>query len=240
MKKFQLWPAIDIIDNKPVRLYKGDYSQKTQYSENFSDLAKKFSSFADGIHVVDLDGAKAQKPINISALQEISKNSDIPVEIGGGIRNIFDIENFLSAGATRIILGTSALKNPDFLQEAIEKFSAKKIIIGVDAKDGNVAVHGWEESSSVDAEIFIENLQNNFGVKTVIFTDIATDGALCGPPLKTFSRLVKKFPSLEIIASGGVSCIQDIYDLKKTGVAGCIFGKAFYEGRISLEELQEI
>lgn len=237
-KKFQLWPAIDIIDAKPVRLFKGNYDKKTQYDITFSLLAQKFSIFADGIHVVDLDGAKSQKPINIQALKEIANNSSIPIEIGGGIRTLEDITTFLNAGAKRCILGTSALKNPDFLQKALNKFGPEKIIVGVDAHDGMVATHGWEESSSVEAEKFIEDLQKKFGVTTVIFTDIASDGTLAGPPLETFKMLVEKFPNLEIIASGGIANIEDIKALKKIGVAGCIFGKAYYEGLLDEIELK--
>lgn len=236
---FELWPAIDLIDGKPVRLYKGDYSQKTEYSTALSELAQQFSDCSFGIHVVDLDGAKAQTPINFSAFQEISENSSIPFEVGGGIRNITDIENILEAGATRVILGTSALKNPDFLKASVEKFSAEKIVVGVDAKDGMVATHGWETKSTVNAEDFIQKLSDKFGIKTIIFTDIATDGTLAGPPLETFSRLVQKFPHIDIIASGGIAEISDIEKLRTIGVKGAIFGKSFYEGKISIQELKE-
>jgi phosphoribosylformimino-5-aminoimidazole carboxamide ribotide isomerase len=238
MKNFELWPAIDLIDGKPVRLYKGDYDQKTEYETSLSTLAKQFSRVAFGIHVVDLEGAKKQKPVNFKAFQEIFSSSKIPFEVGGGIRNTQDIENLLAAGAKRVILGTSALKNPKFLQDAVNTFSPEKIVVGVDAKDGMVATHGWEEKSNVDAEEFIEKLQKKFGIQTIIFTDIATDGTLSGPPLKTFARLVKKFPTLHIIASGGIANMNDIQKLKEIGVQGAIFGKAFYENKISLEELE--
>ncbi len=236
---FQLWPAIDIIDGKPVRLYKGDYSQKTEYSTSLATLAKQFSECSFGIHVVDLDGAKAATPISFSAFQEISENADIPFEVGGGIRNIVDIQKILDSGAERVILGTSALKNPEFLREAVDTFSTDKIVIGVDAQDGMVATHGWETKSTVNAEDFIQKLADDFDIQTVIFTDISTDGTLAGPPLETFKRLVDKFPNIDIIASGGISKISDIEKLREIGVKGAIFGKSFYEGHISIEELKK-
>jgi phosphoribosylformimino-5-aminoimidazole carboxamide ribotide isomerase len=233
----QLWPAIDIINEKPVRLYKGDYSQKTEYAHCFAELVETFSAFAHGIHVVDLDGAKAGRPVNLLAIEEICKLSKIPVEVGGGIRSTEDIQRLLNIGVSRIILGTSALKDPQFAMHALEIFGPERIVIGVDAKDGNVATHGWEKDSGANAEEFIEILQNKFGVQTIIFTDISTDGTLLGPPIATFDHLVQKFPKLDIIASGGVSCAEDFQSLEKTGVTGCIFGKAFYEGKVRAEEL---
>lgn len=235
----QLWPAIDIINQKPVRLFKGDYTQKTEYDESFSSLSATFSSFAHGIHVVDLDGAKAGKPVNIHAIEEICRNSTIPVEVGGGIRTLEDISLLLEKGVYRVILGTSAVNDQEFLRAALEKFSAEKIVVGVDAKDGFVATHGWEEKSSLQSAIFISLLEEKFGVKTVIFTDIATDGTLSGPPVQTFESLTKKFPNLDIIASGGVACVEDFSGLEKARVKGAIFGKAFYEGRISVLDLQK-
>jgi len=235
---FELWPAIDLIDGKPVRLYKGDYDKKTEYSTSLSTLAKQFSDCSFGIHVVDLDGAKAQTPVNFSAFREISENASIPFEVGGGIRNISDIKNILESGAKRVILGTSALKNPEFLRASLQEFGSEKIVVGVDAKDGMVATHGWEEKSTVNAEVFIQKLSEEFGVQTVIFTDIATDGTLAGPPLETFKILVEKFPRVDIIASGGIAEISDIQKLREIGVKGAIFGKSFYEGKISVEELK--
>ena len=239
-KTFELWPAIDLIGGKPVRLYKGDYRQKTEYSTPLSTLSQQFSECSFGIHVVDLDGAKAQTPVNFSAFTEISQNASIPFEVGGGIRNISDIQNILDTGAKRVILGTSAVKNPDFLREAIETFGGGKIVVGVDAKDGMVATHGWETTSTVDAEDFIQKLSDDFGIKTIIFTDISTDGTLAGPPLKTFERLIQKFPNIDIIASGGIANIDDIKKLQSLGVKGAIFGKSFYEGKISIEELKNL
>lgn len=235
---FEFWPAIDLIDGNPVRLLQGNYNQKTDYSKKFSleNLANTFSSFATGIHVVDLDGAKKGAPVNIAALTKICRYATIPVEVGGGIRSISDIEIFFSCGVSRVILGTSALNNPKLLDESLAQYGSEKIVIGVDAKNGYVATHGWQDASTIHAEDFIAELEKK-GVKTIIFTDIATDGTLTGPPLVTFKRLVRTFPALDIIASGGVSQISDIQELQKINVQGVIFGKVFYEGRITEKEL---
>lgn len=231
----QLWPAIDLIDGKCVRLYKGDYAQKTEYQYSLEDLAKEFSNFAHGIHIVDLDGAKAGKPINEEAIKTIIQNSTIQTEVGGGIRTEKDIETVLSWGVDRVILGTKALTNPEFVVHAIQQFGKEKIVIGVDAKNGNVAISGWEETSHISAEKFIQELEQ-IGVKTIIYTDIDTDGTLLGPPIKTFAHLTKTFPNSNIIASGGIANNEDIKTLQSTGVQGCIFGKAWYEGKLSFTE----
>ncbi len=235
---FQIWPAIDIRAGKPVRLLKGDYAQETNYGDQFSveNLAKTFSTFAYGIHVVDLDGAKAGYPINVATISQIIKNSSVPVEVGGGIRNIADAELLFSIGVSRIILGTSALQNPEFLTSCFHLFGSEKVVVGVDSKEGKVATHGWESVSHTPPEDFIEYLQQNHALKTLIFTDIATDGTLCGPPLEIFQKLCKKFPKIDIIASGGVSGKKDMDELAKIGVKGVIFGKAFYENKITAED----
>lgn len=235
---FQLWPAIDLLDGKPVRLLRGDYAQKTDYSEDFSleNLARIFSECAAGIHVVDLDGARNGKVTNREAIEKIVKNSTIPVEVGGGIRSFSDAKILFEIGVSRIILGTSALENPDFLRELLGKFGAEKVIVGVDTKNGVVATHGWENASEILAHDFLNNLQN-IGVKTVIFTDISTDGTLGGSPIETFHALVSTFPNLDIIASGGVASVSDLEHLRNIEVRGAIFGKAFYEGRISVDDL---
>lgn len=236
---FQLWPAIDLLNGKPVRLLQGDYDQKTEYDSSLVDLAKIFSSFASGIHLVDLQGAKEGTPVHFSEIEKIVNAADVPVEVGGGIRTLEDIEKLLSLGVYRVILGTSALQNPEFLQEALVQYGVEKIVVGVDAKDGFVATHGWEEKSSVIAEGFLKRLIHDFGVRTVIYTDISTDGTLAGPPLETFSALTEAFPELDIIASGGVAHLSDIISLEQTGARGVIFGKAYYEGNISLKELSD-
>lgn len=239
MKSFQLLPAIDLLDSKPVRLLRGDFAQKTEYSDKFSleFLATTFSEFASGIHVVDLDGAKKGETVNFEAIQTILRYAQVPVEVGGGIRTLATAEKLFALGVSRIILGTSALENPDFLRALLAQFEEGKVVVGVDANNGFVATHGWENSSEILANDFFRQLEKN-GVRTVIFTDIATDGSLVGSPIETFSALVRAFPNLEIIASGGVASITDIEALRKVGVAGAVFGKSFYEGRISVEELK--
>lgn len=232
----QLWPAIDLIDGKCVRLLQGDYSQKTEYEYSLEDLAKTFSSFAHGIHLVDLDGAKAGCVQNQKAIQTVLQHASVPVELGGGIRSIAEIENVLSWGISRVIIGTKAVESKDFVAQALQQFGAEKIVLGVDAKDGYVATHGWETRSSLRSEQCIADLAV-LGVKTIIYTDISTDGTLRGPAIETVTRLITTFPHIDFIASGGIGNIDDVYDLQKIQITGCIFGKAWYEGKITKQEL---
>ncbi len=237
-KNFELWPAIDIIDGKPVRLLKGDYSQKTEYNHTFESLAETFSQFAYGIHVIDLDGAKKGSPVNIQAIRKIIQHSgDAIVEVGGGIRSMKDIEQLFTLGVSRCILGTSALKDPQFLAEALQQYGAEKIVVGVDCKNRKVATHGWETESTVTDIEFITQLETA-GVKIINYTDIATDGMLQGSATDVFAELHKHFPRIRFIGSGGIATLQDIEDVQKTGISGIIFGKAFYEKRITTTDLQ--
>jgi len=237
---FELWPAIDLLEGKPVRLLKGDYDQKTDYSKNFSleHLAEAFSSFATGIHLVDLDGARSGKSENLDAIKKIVQVATIPVEVGGGIRSQKDIERLLETGVSRVILGTKAIDDPDFLREMLQKFGTEKVVLGLDAREGVIATHGWESSSGKQVDGFLVLYQEMKG-KHVIFTDITRDGTLEGPALLSYEDLSQKFSKLSFIASGGVSNMSDITALKKTGAKGVIFGKAFYEGKILLEEFVE-
>ena len=235
---FQLWPAIDIIDGKPVRLFKGDYSLKTEYNHTFENLAQTFSTFAFGVHVIDLDGAKQGKPVNLEAIEKIVKNSgEALVEVGGGIRSMNALETLFSIGVSRCILGTSALKDPKFLAEAVEKYGSQKIVVGVDCKNRKVATHGWETESTVTDIEFITTLEKS-GVQIINYTDIATDGTLEGSATEVFAELHKKFPNMTFIGSGGIATIDDIQAVKNTGISGIIFGKAFYENKITEEQLQ--
>lgn len=234
---FQLWPAIDLLEGKPVRLLQGDYEKKTEYSCSLSEIAKIFSSFSHGIHVVDLDGAKAGIPINRDAVQEIIRSTTRPVEIGGGIRSFSDIELLLSLGASRIILGTSALENPTFLREVLFQFSSEKIVVGVDLKNGTPATHGWQQMSRIILNDFLQVL-SDLCVQNIIVTDIVTDGMLSGPPIPLFQKIQRDFPKFSVIASGGVSCIKDLEDLRSAHLSGAVFGKAFYEQKISQEQLE--
>ena len=238
ISKFQLWPAIDIIDGKPVRLFKGDYSQKTEYNHTFESLAQTFSTFAFGIHIIDLDGAKNGTPVNMNAIKKIVDNAGNSItEVGGGIRNLKDLETLFNIGVTRCILGTSALKNPKFLAEALLQYGPEKIVVGVDCKNRKVATHGWETESTVTDIEFIATLEKA-GVKIINYTDIATDGTLEGSATEVFKELHAKFPNINFIGSGGIATIEDIEEVKKTKISGIIFGKAFYEKRITEKQLK--
>lgn len=237
--RLSLFPAIDLIDGAPVRLIQGDYAQKTQYNIGLGEICTTFNTFSDGIHVVDLDGAKAGKVINIEAIQTIRKNTSGLIEVGGGVRSIEDVQMLFDSGVDRIILGTSALNDLPFVEQVFSLFGREKIVIGLDAKDGYIATHGWEETSSLKVSDCITNLLEKVDLKTIIFTDIATDGMLQGPSYDATAQLCQDFPDLDIVASGGVSCLSDIKKLSTLPLAGCIFGKAFYEGHISAKELQD-
>jgi phosphoribosylformimino-5-aminoimidazole carboxamide ribotide isomerase len=231
----RLYPAIDLKDGKCVRLLQGDYNEVTVYGEDPVEMAKKWESLGgDMLHVVDLDGAKEGKGINDEVVSSVAKALNMPVEIGGGIRSIQDIKNKLEAGVARVILGSAAVKNPALVKEAIEQFGPDKIVVGVDAKNGKVAIEGWLEVTSHLAIDFCKELKK-MGVTTVIYTDIAKDGMMQGPNLEETKKLVEE-TGLDIIASGGVSSIEDLKALKEIGVEGAIIGKAIYTGAIDLKE----
>lgn len=228
-----IYPAIDIIDGKCVRLVQGDYSQKTTFSDSPLDVAKKWRSLGgEFIHLVDLDGAKSGDTPNFELVTRIAKALDIPVEIGGGIRNMETVDKYLQNGVFRVIIGTAAVKNPEFVREAVEKYD-DRIAVGIDAKDGMAAISGWEDVSEAPALELAKQMQD-YGVKSIIYTDIATDGMLGGPNIEAM-REMKNNVDVEIIASGGVSSIDDVRKLKETGVEGAIIGKALYTGDIDLK-----
>lgn len=230
----RIYPAIDIIGGQCVRLVKGDYSQKTTYAENPIDVAKKWESLGgEFIHVVDLDGAKSGNMPNFKLISKIAASVSVPIEVGGGVRDMSCINKYLNAGINRVILGTSALKKPSLVKQAIDAYG-ERIVIGIDAKDGKVAVSGWEDVSDVPALGFAEQVKQ-LGAKNIIYTDIATDGMLMGPNIDAMREMVEKV-NINIIASGGVTKIDDIAALKSTGVEGAIIGKALYTGNISLSE----
>lgn len=228
-----IYPAIDIIDGKCVRLVQGDYSQKTTFSDSPLDVAKKWRSLGgEFIHLVDLDGAKSGDTPNFELVTRIAKALDIPVEIGGGIRNMETVDKYLQNGVFRVIIGTAAVKNPEFVREAVEKYD-DRIVVGIDAKDGMAAISGWEDVSEAPA-LELAKRMRDYGVKSIIYTDIATDGMLGGPNIEAM-REMKNNVDVEIIASGGVSSIDDVRKLKETGVEGAIIGKALYTGDIDLK-----
>lgn len=230
----KLFPAIDLIEGCAVRLMKGDYAQKTVYSNDPVSVAKSFyAAGAKFLHVVDLEGARDGGTPNLAIIQRIVKESNLQVEVGGGIRSEEVIQRYLKAGVFRVILGTAAVSEPFFLQEMIEKYG-DKIAVGVDVKDGKVAIKGWTELSNESCFAFCEKLEK-MGVKTIICTDISKDGLLAGTNLKLYEELSKKF-SVDFIASGGVTCLDDIARLEAMGLYGAILGKALYTGNIDLAE----
>ena len=233
-----IFPAIDLVMGKAVRLFKGDYDQMTVYSDNPLEVARDFESKgAEYIHLVDLEGAKDGTTPNIETVQKIAENTNLFTEIGGGIRNIETVEKYLNSGVDRVILGTAAVKDEAFLKETIMKFG-DKIAVGIDIKDGFVAIKGWTESSGIDPYEFTEKMQN-LGVKYIICTDVSKDGAMKGTNLELYRELSKKF-SINITASGGVSSIKDVAELRKMDIYGAIIGKAYYVGAIDLKEAIEV
>lgn len=234
----RMYPAIDLKDGECVRLYKGDYDKKTVYSEDAVATALTWQqSGADFLHVVDLDGARSGNGKNRSVIKEICKNVSMRVQTGGGIRTMEDIDELLKAGVERVILGTAAVKNFALVEEASRKYPGR-IAVGIDAKNGFVATDGWEKVSTFTAVEFAKKVEKA-GVRTIIYTDIATDGAMCGPNIDAMREMVTK-TSLDVIASGGVSCIDDIKALLKTGVEGAITGRAIYDGALDLKEAVEL
>lgn len=230
-------PAIDIIDGKCVRLTKGDYATKKIYNENPLEIAKEFE--ANGIqylHLVDLDGAKSGRIVNYKILEQISENTNLKIDFGGGLKTNADLEIAFNSGASQITGGSIAVKNPVLFQEWISKY-VSKIILGADVYAEKIAVSGWQETSVLDLLPFIEKYQN-FGIKTIICTDISKDGMLEGPSFSLYEKIVTAFPDINLIASGGVSSFEELPKLQLLGCKGVIIGKAIYEGKISLKQLQ--
>ncbi|WP_252502525.1 1-(5-phosphoribosyl)-5-[(5-phosphoribosylamino)methylideneamino]imidazole-4-carboxamide isomerase [Sporosarcina sp. Marseille-Q4943] len=233
-----LFPAIDIRGGKCVRLIQGDYAKETVYHESPSEMAKEWErQGAEYIHVVDLDGAKTGDSLNAEAIREIAKAVKIPVQVGGGIRSMETIDSLIANGVSRVIIGTAAIQNPRFVEEAVDKY-AEKIAVSIDARNGFVATDGWTETTDVKAVKLLRWLEG-IGVKTVVYTDILKDGMLQGP---NFDELyvMNKASDMDIIASGGVSTVEDISKLKKMELYGAIIGKALYEGNLSLETVLEV
>ncbi|HIU83543.1 MAG TPA: 1-(5-phosphoribosyl)-5-[(5-phosphoribosylamino)methylideneamino]imidazole-4-carboxamide isomerase [Candidatus Faecicola pullistercoris] len=230
----QIYPAIDLKNKQVVRLYKGDYAKVTVYSDNPVATALSFKEAGAGnIHLVDLDGAKEGSPVNYGVIKDIVSETQLFAEVGGGIRDMRRIENYLKAGAGRVILGTAALENPDFLAEAVKEFGGS-VAVGIDAKDGKVATRGWLDVSDTDAAEFAVRVRDA-GVKTVIYTDISKDGTLSGTNMEVYGKLVK-IGGLNVIASGGITYIDEIRQLARVGVYGAILGKALYAGLLNLAD----
>ena len=232
-----IYPAIDLYGGKAVRLFKGDYAQMTVYSDDPVSVAKDFAAAgASHIHLVDLEGAKIGRPANLAVIAKIVETTGLFAEVGGGIRDMETVDSYLGIGVSRVILGTAAVKDPDFLHAALQKYG-EKIAVGVDLKDGFVAIKGWMETSDLKAEEFFEKMQKS-GVKTIICTDISRDGAMKGTNRALYRALSEKF-DIDLIASGGVSSMEDVMALADMKLHGAIIGKAYYIGAIDLKQAVE-
>ena len=231
----QIYPAIDIIDGKAVRLSQGSFDNVTVFNDTPADAAKDWvDAGATYIHIVDLDGARYGKTFVIDIIKDIKSKYNIKIETGGGVRTMKDIDDRIEAGASRVIIGTAAVKNPELVKEAVEKYG-DKIAVGVDAKNGMVAISGWEEVSNVTAVDLCLKMKS-YGVNTVIYTDISKDGMMSGPNIESTKDLIEK-TGMDIIASGGVSKIEDVENVNKINAAGVIIGKALYNGALDLKEV---
>ena len=231
-------PAIDIIDGKCVRLTQGDYAQKKVYNEDPLEVAKAFADAGiTRLHLVDLDGARAQHIVNYKVLEKIANQTDLHIDFGGGLKSDDDLRIAFTSGAAQITGGTVAVKNPELFLGWLEKYGAERIILGADVKNGHVAVSGWEEESTERLEPFLERYLAA-GITYAICTEVSRDGLLQGTALGLYQDLREQFPDLQLIASGGVTHIDEVTQLAELGCFGVIIGKAFYEGRISLRDLQ--
>lgn len=232
-------PAIDIIDGKAVRLTQGDYDQKKEYSAEPLNLAMNFERVGiSHLHLVDLDGAKAQKPANLDILQAITKATLLQVDFGGGVKSNESLDAVLAAGAKQVTAGSIAVKNKPLVKEWLKTYGPEKIILGADVKDKKIAINGWQEDSGLDLFEFLEEYIAA-GAQYCICTDVSKDGLLQGPSFELYQEIQEAFPDLKLIASGGVSKLEDLMALDEMDLYGAIVGKAFYEGRITLEELAD-
>lgn len=233
-----IYPAIDIYEGKAVRLYKGDYAQMTVYHNDPTQVSADFvAKGAQCIHIVDLEGAKSGTTPNLETICRVKENSDLFCQVGGGIRSMETVKAYLDAGLDRVILGTAAVTDPEFAKAAVDAYG-DKIAIGVDIRDGYVAVKGWTEKSNLEAFVFCRSM-DRIGIKTLICTDISKDGAMQGPNHDLYNRLSQQL-GMQIIASGGVSTIADVARLAQMDIHGAIVGKAYYTGAIDLKQAIEV
>jgi phosphoribosylformimino-5-aminoimidazole carboxamide ribotide isomerase len=237
-KKIEIIPAIDIIGGKCVRLAQGDYERKTVYNENPLEVAQMFEDAGiRRLHLVDLDGAKAKHIVNYKVLEQIASQTNLIIDFGGGLKSDKDLEIAFDSGAAMVTGGSIAVKEPETFLSWLGKFGSEKIILGADAKDGMIAVSGWQEETELPVIDFISGFHEK-GISKVISTDISRDGMLTGPAFELYSEIMKTFSDVEIIASGGIASMDDIFNLAEMGVPGVITGKAIYEGKISLKEVE--
>ena len=235
--KIELIPAIDIINGQCVRLTKGDYDQKTVYGEPL-DMALEFERLGyKRLHMVDLDGAKSKHIVNSSVLRRVTTETQLVVDFGGGIKTDEDLEKAFAAGAQMVTVGSIAVTQPELFMGWLEKYGAERMILGADVRNGKISINGWKEDSSEDLLPFLKKYIDA-GVKNVLCTEISKDGTLTGPAVDLYRQVMDAYPDLHLIASGGVSSIEDIQALDQAGIPAVVFGKAIYEGRIDLRKLK--
>ena len=235
----EIIPAIDLIDGKCVRLAQGDFARKKIYNENPAEVAEEYESVGlKRLHIVDLDGAKNGKVTNLEVLETIARKTNLIIDYGGGIKSDEDIQSVFNAGAAMASVGSVAVKEPEKFIGWLEKYGSEKILLGADARDGKLAINGWQTGTNIEITPFLESYYAK-GVRQVFVTDISKDGLLQGSANELYRRILSVLPELNLIASGGVGSIKDVYELEEIGCAGVIVGKAIYEGRISLRELKD-
>jgi phosphoribosylformimino-5-aminoimidazole carboxamide ribotide isomerase len=233
-------PAIDIINGKCVRLTKGDYAQQKIYNDNPAEVAKQFADAGfKRLHVVDLDGAKAGKICNLTVLENIAAATNLAIDFGGGVKSIKDVEDVFNAGAAMVTIGSLAVKQPQVLEEWLMEFGADRFFIGADVLDQKIKISGWLEDTGVNIFEFIGKMIS-LGAVNIFCTDISKDGALQGPSVELYKKIMEEHPEIQLVASGGVSNMNDVKELRTAGCAGAIIGKAIYEGNVTLEELSAI
>jgi len=239
MNQFQIIPAIDIIDGKCVRLTQGDYSKKTVYNDDPLEVAKQFEDVGiERLHLVDLDGAKQGTVINYQVLESLASNTKLTIDFGGGIKTEEDLSKVFNEGASIATIGSLAVKNKSLFFSWIQKYGADKFLLGADVKEEQIAIGGWLETTNISVFDFVKENMNQ-GIKTIFCTDISKDGLLKGPSVELYEKLIMQNNSLQLIASGGVSCVDDLYALKDMGCSGAIVGKAIYEEKITLNDLKQ-
>jgi phosphoribosylformimino-5-aminoimidazole carboxamide ribotide isomerase len=233
----EIIPAIDIIDGKCVRLTEGDYSSKTEYAFSPLEMAKQYEELGfKRVHLVDLDGAKAGSVINWKIVEEISSETKLSIDFGGGVKTIDEVQRILDLGVTYVTVGSIAAKQPNEFRGWLETFGAEKFFLGADVRDQKIMTAGWLERTDLDLSVFIDQYLK-MGVNHFFCTDISKDGQLMGPATELYKKMIESFPEINLVASGGVSSLMDLKELKEIGCSGAIVGKAIYEGKIALQDL---
>ena len=233
----ELIPAIDLIGGKCVRLTKGDYDSQKVYNEDPVAQAREFEALGfKRLHVVDLDGAKSRHIVNDGVLRSITANTSLKVDFGGGIKTTADIEKAFDAGASMVTVGSVAVTHPELCEQWLMQYGAEKIILGADVRNGKISINGWKETSEEELVPFLRKYVE-MGIRNVLCTEISKDGTLAGPAIDLYEQIMRQYPHLHLIASGGVSCNEDIISLNSKGIPAVVFGKAYYEGRINIERL---